>query len=372
MLRYRSRCAFVNGLKRAEAVRPKRRPGFTLVELLVVIAIIGVLVALLLPAVQAAREAARRAQCMNALHNLAIAVLNFESAKKALPQSSDANLDATGDRVQLYTGSQLSWIVRVLPYMESSSLYDQFDLKKSFTTYIAENISQVPTPEAAQPALLLCPSDNAQGRLYGGGARINYNGNRLFGKGNYVAYASAEHIECQLQAPGSLLNVPQPLSRISDGTSQVLMLTEVRTRDEPSDERGAWAIAWTGTSILGADVHGAGASLVRICGIAAATRPSYSPTNIHASYALLPNAPVPALPEGAKDNLRNCNNPEDADLLGMPCRVRDDTSAAPRSQHPGGVNGAHVDGSVRWVNDNVDVVFFGRLVCSNDGQVLAE
>ena len=61
-------------------------PGFTLVELLVVIAIIGILVALLLPAVQAAREAARRAQCQNHMKNIALAVLNFESAKKHLPK----------------------------------------------------------------------------------------------------------------------------------------------------------------------------------------------------------------------------------------------------------------------------------------------
>src|SRR4051812_32567571 len=63
--------------------------GFTLVELLVVIAIIGILVALLLPAIQAAREAARRAQCSNNLKNLSLAVLNFESGKKRLPMDYD-------------------------------------------------------------------------------------------------------------------------------------------------------------------------------------------------------------------------------------------------------------------------------------------
>src|SRR5215213_2557935 len=64
----------------------RRRHGFTLVELLVVIAIIGILVALLLPAIQAAREAARRSQCQSSLHNVALAVLNYESARKILPQ----------------------------------------------------------------------------------------------------------------------------------------------------------------------------------------------------------------------------------------------------------------------------------------------
>src|SRR4051812_37018702 len=64
-------------------LKPQR--GFTLVELLVVIAIIGILVALLLPAIQAAREAARRAQCQSQMHNVALAVLNYESSKKILP-----------------------------------------------------------------------------------------------------------------------------------------------------------------------------------------------------------------------------------------------------------------------------------------------
>ena len=99
-----------------QAGKTPRHRGFPLVELLVVIAIIGVLIALLLPAVQAAREAARRVQCQNTIHNLALAVLNYETQQGGLPQSTDAPL--ISGRINQRGGTQLSWIVRVLPHLE--------------------------------------------------------------------------------------------------------------------------------------------------------------------------------------------------------------------------------------------------------------
>jgi prepilin-type N-terminal cleavage/methylation domain-containing protein len=91
-----------------------RRTAFTLVELLVVIAILGVLVALWLPAVQAAREAARKAQCANNLRQMALAVHNYESAHRRLPPSAVVDLTTTA------TGNNVSWGVhgRILPYLE--------------------------------------------------------------------------------------------------------------------------------------------------------------------------------------------------------------------------------------------------------------
>ena len=107
------------------------RHGFTLIELLVVIAIIGVLVALLLPAIQAAREAARRSQCGNNLKQIGIAIANFENAHKEYPPA------ATERMIPLtvppyYTGDPndekgASGFVMILPYMENSSLYDACD-----------------------------------------------------------------------------------------------------------------------------------------------------------------------------------------------------------------------------------------------------
>jgi prepilin-type N-terminal cleavage/methylation domain-containing protein len=107
---------------------PRRRivRAFTLVELLVVIAIIGILVALLLPAIQAAREAARRAQCQSNIHNAALAVLNYESAQKKLPDgmSFSTSSNTVVDKLAKYGPS---WIMHILPYMEETPLRDKFD-----------------------------------------------------------------------------------------------------------------------------------------------------------------------------------------------------------------------------------------------------
>src|SRR5262245_27093757 len=96
-----------------------RRDGFTLVELLVVIAIIGVLVALLLPAVQAARESARRMQCANHLKQIGLACTNFENQYKGLPPLRLADNWAT-------------WAAMILPSMEQSNVITLWDLKKRY------------------------------------------------------------------------------------------------------------------------------------------------------------------------------------------------------------------------------------------------
>jgi prepilin-type N-terminal cleavage/methylation domain-containing protein/prepilin-type processing-associated H-X9-DG protein len=99
---------------------PRKRAAFTLVELLVVIAIIGILVAMLLPAIQAAREAARRTSCSNNLKNIALAVLNYESAKKTLPEGSTLALKPDGNINDQASG--LGWPVLILPYVEESKV----------------------------------------------------------------------------------------------------------------------------------------------------------------------------------------------------------------------------------------------------------
>ncbi len=135
------------------------RRGFTLVELLVVIAIIGVLVALLLPAVQSAREAARRTSCENTLKQIGLAALNHESAKHTLPSSSRPTGSTTAPRIAAFTS--------LLPYLEEVRLYDKYDFTLNWSANTGTNGTNLSVTSVVLPQLL-CPSDGAdQTRLDG-------------------------------------------------------------------------------------------------------------------------------------------------------------------------------------------------------------
>jgi prepilin-type N-terminal cleavage/methylation domain-containing protein len=352
------------------------RRGFTLVELLVVIAIIGVLVALLLPAVQAAREAARRMNCQSNMKNMALACLNYESAKRILPPAAQANDNSGGGTWNMYSGNQLSWIVHILPYIEQQSMYQQFDLKKTFATYIGENVSVVPTPEKVQPSAFMCPSDNALGRVFQSNGRVQLTGNRAFGKGNYAAFSSPEHLTCNRWL-GAIVNNGQELRRVTDGAANTLLLTEIRTRDDPNDQRGAWTLAWVATTLIGVDVHseplGTGASCTG-AGVADGTPYIPVPGQLNNENSQRPN-----LPPGRfnADWIRGCTAfSTEATLDGMPCQDSETAlsshSASPRSFHPGGVIATNLDGSVTWLADEIQAQVLGLRVCINDDQIVQE
>ncbi len=166
---------------------PKRRSAFTLVELLVVIAIIGVLVALLLPAVQSAREAARRATCINHLKQLGLAIHNFHDVNNVLPSTHLGGPppdDAYG-----------TWFVLILPFIEQEALFREFNPALPYAT--------APNPAAAaltasSVAVFKCPSRRS-------GVQMSDNQPQIGGTGDYAAVSvSTSNFQWQHQDPVTL------------------------------------------------------------------------------------------------------------------------------------------------------------------------
>lgn len=218
----------------------KLRTGFTLVELLVVIAIIGILVALLLPAVQAAREAARRIQCSNNIKQLALACLNYESSTGSFPYG---NAYGGGTNIR----AAPSWIALSLPYFEQKTLYDKFDFTQLMDH--ANNDQGM----AAIVKTLICPSDgdaykpmcegrctccslggrqNAHGTWYIGVAGPVHNDSCGFcsdpnpSDGNYCCQGTS--YGSNNSAPGIFGRWPvgRKLKEITDGLSNTLLIGE--------------------------------------------------------------------------------------------------------------------------------------------------
>jgi hypothetical protein len=325
--------------------------------LLVVIAIIGALVSLLLPAVSTAREAARRTQCANHLKQLALAAIQFEGARGKLPaagaygpRAEAVRLDKTYSyrRVDLRSGLNQSWIVSLLPYLEQQALYDQFDL----TRYVADNPA---APQARQPATLLCPSEEAWGREFLLTHPLT-DQQVPFAKGNYAAYSSPYHTD-DFDHEGAIWAYGIELKRVTDGASNTVALSEVRTRDSQHDQRGAWALPWSGASLLAFDMHPTLRPLEN--------EPSWEFIANRASlgFTQVPNSVHP-------DVLYECPDQVSEQFERMPCSTAffGYISAAPRSFHVGGVNAAVLDGSVHFLRDNIDEIVMAYLVAINDGQ----
>jgi len=349
-----------------------RQPGFTLVELLVVIAIIGTLVALLLPAVQSAREAARRVQCANNLKQLATGTLGYESMHEKLPPSGLVTLRRDAHRdievFNPYGKPQLSWAVLLLPFVEQATLYELFDMRGPRDATIQ--------PSKATESFVetyLCPSDEARGLYY----EIPGTLSKRFAKGNYAAYVSPFHVDLQLLYRGAFIAGGQKLSSVEDGTTATLVFSEVRTLDHPRDERGAWALPWTGASLLAFDMHplntgddpdGTGeGDEFHVERRAYYVASSESLGETQRPNNLGPNA----------DTLKQCleSQQQAATDANMPCirqpsvpDLANHMSAAPRSLHPGGVNAAFLDGHVTFLTNDIDEFVMAYMVSVADGQ----
>jgi prepilin-type N-terminal cleavage/methylation domain-containing protein/prepilin-type processing-associated H-X9-DG protein len=346
----------------------RRQSAFTLVELLVVIAIIGVLVALLLPAVQSAREAARRISCSNGLKQIGLACLNYESTYKHLPPAS---VNAVG--VQQ---SGLGWPVQILPYMEQSTVSEQA-LAKYRTggdAYGAlfDDLNQLLLPT------YLCPSDpelKDQQEKFGNRARkgMSYAGvsGSYYSRTGTCPKTRTPGVFCVWAgAPGDLLGPNNydglmiqdwtvPIRKVTDGLSNTLLV------GERNYQIRAWMIGayWVAPR---SDGGGGG-------------RTNAPPT--------APNGPQPATAFFSSKSI-SANVPLNHDPF-RGCYIGHDNSAGDRpavpdttprtlsvnelpfaSFHPGGVNFAYGDGSVQFLTDDTETRVLLALASRNGDDVV--
>ncbi|QDU88028.1 hypothetical protein Pla175_13980 [Pirellulimonas nuda] len=230
--------------------RSKCRIAFTLVELLVVIAIIGILVALLLPAVQAAREAARRSQCTNNLKQLALASIQHHDTRGAFPKGWDAPSDSTFQ--------SWGWGVYIAPYIEASAVTDLAQPERQTLNEALKNAA-IKQALASEQSAMICPSDPTTGVLEtgGGGTQRKEFGGQNWPKSNYLA--SMGHYDFSCDTSGScgpnngvmFGNSKISLRKITDGASHTILIGERPT--ERACESGVWFGAGqkTGRSISG-------------------------------------------------------------------------------------------------------------------------
>jgi len=336
-----------------------RSSGFTIVELMVVIAVIGLLIALLLPAVQEGRESARRLQCLSNTKQITLAILNYEATNKRYPPAGMAGVRSAATLqdgpFDPRGGKMISWEVLILPFLEESPLYKQFDLERNI-------LDQPQEPQETALASYSCPSDDARGRFF---VESSLTSGKRFAKGNYAAFVSPFHVDyCDLFPGGLAGNRPLYRRHITDGTSKTMVISEVRTRDDQTDQRGAWALPWTGSSLLAFDIHVVGT----VTGGGA-----YQPDARSLGLSQMPNN------QGINvDMIYRCSDVAGAQLDRMPCAEfgvppfdhNHFLSAAPRSLHRGGVNAGFLDGHCGFLLDTIDEYSMAFLICPNDGRTI--
>jgi prepilin-type N-terminal cleavage/methylation domain-containing protein/prepilin-type processing-associated H-X9-DG protein len=315
-------------IKCERMIRRRKSSGFTLVELLVVITIIGILIALLLPAVQAAREAARRMQCGNNLKQTALGMHLYHEQKGLYPTGLSDHLYSNG-------GSWVTWAVYVLPYLEDENLEKLYNY---FTGTYAGNARVYRT----KVQTYCCPSDNAERE--GGGSKYDVGGPG-FSRSNVVACFSADGTWCEpwSRSGGSTdpavnpsaksgkralfnRNIARSIADVVDGTSHTVAVSEIISGPNNTiDLRGMW---W-----MGADYE----------------------------HMQNPNSPL--------DTMVNYSSVYCVPTK-VPCTASSDWFSmhyAASSYHPGGVNVGLADGAVGFVNDQINHAVWQALGSINGG-----
>jgi len=240
----------------------KPKHGFTLVELLVVIAIMGILIALLLPAVQAARAAARRMQCAGQLKQIGLALLNYHTTNGTFPPGNVITQAGTCPGRGLGTPSEDAgnWLLAILPYVEQQSLFEGYDFEA-----LNEGLPNKRIRETFI-ATYACPSDlnTAQLAVPGAGPASPYQWNVPYMPGSYRAVSGRsdgrrfldssefssypEQWRGVLHAVGAMGFGAERLENITDGTSHTLLAGESTTRTSPQ-WRTFWAYSFAHFSL---------------------------------------------------------------------------------------------------------------------------
>ena len=315
--------------------------GFTLVELLVVIAIMGILVALLLPAVQAAREAARRSSCANNLRQIGVALHNYESAVKAYPPSFCLVPNTT------LVGNNGSWSIhgRLLPYLEQAQRYDLVKLDQAWDTQLATGVPQLRIPT------YLCGSETNDVVRTNGGTPFVYPQTYGFNFGSWLIYDPVTH----LTGDGPFfVNAKIRPAHITDGLSHTLAAAEVKAftayfRNTPADPGSTPPDS---TVALAAWATGAQFKLGKKLNDNTG-HTEWCDGRVHHSGVTTVFTPNTKTPYQHTDGLTydvDFNSRQE----GQSATQRTYAVVTARSYHPGGVNAILMDGSGRYVADTID------------------
>ncbi len=299
------------------------RGGFTLIELLVVITIIGILMSLLLPAVNRIRETARRTECSNNMRQVALAILNYETTMKVFPPS------------HMTTPQRHTFVPFILPHLEQQAVRDLYRMDRNFDH------------QDNQPAVrtvlqvLLCPSTPEDfNRL------ANYGSDR---RGAVKDYAVPTGYENQLVQQGLADNVSDRRAimipneatrqaRIRDGMGYSMLFTEDAGRP----------VHYIKGAIRGPNDHNNG------CG------------NFNVSGGVVPGAGW----SDANSSIPMHGFTQDGMQCPGPCAVNCTNNNEAYGFHPGGINTAFGDGGIRFINETVTVRVFAQLITCNGGEVI--
>ena len=332
------------------------RRGFTLIELLVVIAIIAVLISLLLPAVQSAREAARRAQCINNLKQIGLALHNYHSSTNSFPM-----LIGKGADQGFWHGPSV--LVYLINYMEGSALTNAFNFSAaSVIGDTAANNAINTTVGLSQVNAFLCPSDNGernfkQGTNYGAsvGPQFRYDsGTAGIGVGPFA--------------------VPMAfgIRDITDGTSSTVVFGEVLIGDnQPAVNNKAEVytnLSWpaggnegTGVTQIMPDAINNLIAYAQSCNTQRNTRASET-NDAHSYWA------AGRMHHGPIVNMLTTPNTSDADCSFYNAQAE---MAAMRSRHPGGVNVCFADGSVKLIKNSIDRRTWWSIGTKASGEIIS-